>query len=472
MGPERNPAGPPGLGEIAAGGVADLGLSEITAHAGHDDPRTLAAVLESAPDGVVIFDSDGRIVDWNPAAEQLLGYRRSQAIGKDIVELVFPSHLRPAIRAVIESRASSWGTPDQRRIEVPARSASRADVPVELTLSWAPGSQFFAAHLVDASGRGERERELAADATRRASLLALGQRALAGVSLDELMTQALEAAAGQIGFERCEIWERRPDGSMWLRVGRGSSGSSRSLKPNPASRLGWALASGGLRAIAGGGRGGGSASIIDDDYGMAVAIPGPGEPFGVLDGTSSRIEEYSAADAAHLESLAQLLASAIERDRYERSLSEAEARVRGLIERLPSVTYQAGLGSEGRWHFISPQVEEILGLSVEECMRDPGWWERSVDPGDLPRVLDEEERCLQRGAPLDVEYRLRTRDGRTIWIRDRASSPRPGDDGEMVVEGLLIDVTTQKLAEEKLQHLADHDDLTGLLNRRAFEAAL
>ena len=42
----------------------------------------------------------------------------------------------------------------------------------------------------------------------------------------------------------------------------------------------------------------------------------------------------------------------------------------------------------------------------------------------------------------------------------------------MVVEGLITDISEQKAAEDRLRYLAEHDELTGLVNRRSFEAAV
>jgi diguanylate cyclase (GGDEF)-like protein/PAS domain S-box-containing protein len=464
----------PDIEERASRGVGTAEATPPRRADGPDDPRTLAAVLESAPGGIVIFDSTGEIADWNPAAEMLFGYKRSQAVGRNLIDLIFPERLRRPIRGVIENRARSWGSPDQRRIEVTGLHLDGREIPVEMTLSFSEGSKSFAAHFCDASERGERERQLAADASRRSSLLELGQLALRKSTLDELMVRTLEVAASQVGFDHCEIWERSSDGALKLRVAHGDTGAivGDVLRPNPASRIGWALASGASRVVTGGGAGPGAASVIDADFGAAIAIPGPEAPFGVLNGSSKTVTKYSSAITAHLESLAQLLASAIERDRYERELSEAEVRVRTLIERLPSITYRAGLGASGSWQFISPQVEEILGYTVEECLSDRYWWEKRVHTDDLKRVLAEEERCARDGKVLDIEYRMLARDGRTIWVRDRASVGQLDESGEVVVEGLFTDVTEQKAAEDKLRHLADHDDLTDLLNRRGFEAAL
>jgi diguanylate cyclase (GGDEF)-like protein/PAS domain S-box-containing protein len=155
-----------------------------------------------------------------------------------------------------------------------------------------------------------------------------------------------------------------------------------------------------------------------------------------------------------------------------RSLEAAERRHRTLLENLPSITYRAGLGYAGGWEYISPQVEEVLGYTPQEWMADPDVWERAMHPDDLDRVIAEENRCAAEGLALDVEYRLFHRDGGIVWVRDRASVGELIEGGRQMVEGLLSDITDRKSAEDKLRHLVDHDDLTGLFNRRGFEREL
>lgn len=155
-----------------------------------------------------------------------------------------------------------------------------------------------------------------------------------------------------------------------------------------------------------------------------------------------------------------------------RSLEAAERRHRTLLENLPSITYRAGLGYAGGWEYISPQVEDVLGYTPEEWMADPDLWERAMHPDDLDRVIAEENRCAADGVGLDVEYRLRHRNGEIVWVRDRASVGELVESGKQMVEGLLWDITDRKSAEEQLRHLVDHDDLTGLFNRRGFEREL
>ena len=143
-----------------------------------------------------------------------------------------------------------------------------------------------------------------------------------------------------------------------------------------------------------------------------------------------------------------------------------------LIERLPAVVYVAEPGPHGRWHYISPQIEEMLGFSAQQWVDDPGLWASRVHPDDLARVLDEEREDGGAAAgTVASEYRMVARDGRIIWVRDEAVL-RYGDDGTPHYDGLLMDVTDRKTLESRLQFFADHDPLTGLRNRRRFLAEL
>ncbi len=186
----------------------------------------------------------------------------------------------------------------------------------------------------------------------------------------------------------------------------------------------------------------------------------------------TRIEGDRVFFVSHLRDISVRRQRDLELAEASRSLEQAELRHRQLLENLPSITYRAGLGTSGGWEYISPQVEEVLGYTPEEWMADPGLWERAMHPDDLERVIAEEDQCAAEGTGLDVEYRLRHRNGEIVWVRDKASVGELVEGGRQMVEGLLWDITDRRRAEEQLRHLVDHDDLTGLFNRRGFEREL
>src|ERR1022692_4776899 len=107
-----------------------------------------------------------------------------------------------------------------------------------------------------------------------------------------------------------------------------------------------------------------------------------------------------------------------------------EAQYRQLVEQVPAITYMAERGAEGRWYYVSPQIKHILGFTPEEWMSDPQRWRKQVHPDDLGRALAEEQTLSQEGDRYRMDYRLRTRDGKDVWVRDEATYVRHLETGK------------------------------------------
>jgi diguanylate cyclase (GGDEF)-like protein/PAS domain S-box-containing protein len=153
----------------------------------------------------------------------------------------------------------------------------------------------------------------------------------------------------------------------------------------------------------------------------------------------------------------------------QRILREIEDRYRPLPEGLPSVAYIYEAGLQGECLYVSPSIERVLGFTREEWMSSHSMWDRSVHPDDFVRVMTAEAQCARSGEKLVLEYRLRTADGRWIWIRDEMTVVRgPGDQLDPLFYGVFLDVTDRKRMESELERLALYDPLTGLPNRALF----
>src|SRR5262249_40423998 len=86
-----------------------------------DSETRKTAILQSALDGVITMDQDGRIIDFNPAAEALLRRRRDEVIGGTVVETMVPERLRDAHqRGLKEFLESGTGKVVGSRLHVPA----------------------------------------------------------------------------------------------------------------------------------------------------------------------------------------------------------------------------------------------------------------------------------------------------------------------------------------------------------------
>ena len=87
----------------------------------------------------------------------------------------------------------------------------------------------------------------------------------------------------------------------------------------------------------------------------------------------------------------------------------------------------------------------------------PDFWMTLIHPDDRERVLAENERVDRTGDPWHMEYRVFTKDGGVMWVRDHAVQVR-GEHGEPDYwQGYYIDITDQKLAEEALRQALERE---------------
>jgi len=127
-----------------------------------------AAILRSALDCIITFDLDGRITEFNPAAERAFGYTAEEALGRELAELIIPESLRESHRRGLALyNATTMGTMAGRRIELIAMRADGSEFPVEMAISRIviDGKPMFTGYMRDITERQQAERttsELAA----------------------------------------------------------------------------------------------------------------------------------------------------------------------------------------------------------------------------------------------------------------------------------------------------------------------
>jgi PAS domain S-box-containing protein len=160
-------------------------------------------------------------------------------------------------------------------------------------------------------------------------------------------------------------------------------------------------------------------------------------------------------DEEHLQLIAHathVAAIAMEWGRDKAQLSAAESRYRTLVERLPAVTYVAELGACGPWHYVSPQIQSMLGFSPAEWLSDPASWINRVHAEDRESVLAVENRFQKNRDLFQAEYRLFARDGRILWFRDEAVMLPSVEGQPCLMQGVMYDITERKRLEDQLRH--------------------
>lgn len=124
------------LGRLADDFNRMLARIEEQTHTLSDSEARIRAVLNSALSAVLVIDAAGRIIDWNPRAEEMFGWTRAEAMGADVVGLIIPESYRKAHRAGMEQfLATRVGPVLNQLVEMNALRRDGTEFPVELSIS-------------------------------------------------------------------------------------------------------------------------------------------------------------------------------------------------------------------------------------------------------------------------------------------------------------------------------------------------
>jgi len=139
------------------------------------------------------------------------------------------------------------------------------------------------------------------------------------------------------------------------------------------------------------------------------------------------------------------------RKRVEKKLSASEKKYRLLVEQIPAITYTSAIDAASTTLYVSPQVQDLIGYTQEEYMKNPDIWRTRLHPNDRKRVLAEVNRCQARHKPFKSEYRMITRKGKVKWFRDEAVIVKNDKGQPLFLQGIMFDITKRKYMENKLK---------------------
>ncbi len=155
----------------------------------------------------------------------------------------------------------------------------------------------------------------------------------------------------------------------------------------------------------------------------------------------------------------------------EQGLRAAEEKYRALVENVPAVVYLVAPDDDRRTLYVSPQVERALGYPREEWLDQPDIWMELLHPDDREQTLAAHDAANETGQAWSREYRLIASDGRAVWFRDVATLVRDPEGRPRYWQGVQLDITELKRAEEELRRAHDDLELRVLLRTHELEEA-
>ncbi len=149
-------------------------------------------------------------------------------------------------------------------------------------------------------------------------------------------------------------------------------------------------------------------------------------------------------------------------DQYaaQQALREREEQLHRITAAVPGVVYQyvVGPGPEERFVFVSEGARELLGATAEEILADPAKAWTLMDPEDRAKMFTQFVSASATLEPWSFDFRLRGPGERIRWLRDLATAIAAGA-GQVVWNGVIVDITERKRLEEELLQSQKMDSL-------------
>ena len=161
-----------------------------------------SAILQTALDCIITIDREGKVVEFNPAAERTFGYNRDQVVGQELCEFIIPPSLRGRHReGMARYLATGEGPVLGKRLELPALRADGSEFPVELTITRisTDGPPLFTAYLRDITEQSHAEQY-------RNVRLAITHALTGAASVQDGAARVLQAVCDNLAWDLGFFW--------------------------------------------------------------------------------------------------------------------------------------------------------------------------------------------------------------------------------------------------------------------------
>jgi len=169
--------------------------------------------------------------------------------------------------------------------------------------------------------------------------------------------------------------------------------------------------------------------------------------------------EWTTDEIDLLKVVADVFATALEREHTERALIASEERYRLFAQNFLGVAFQATMD----WipTFFHGAVEAITGYSETDFLAGAPRWDEVIHPEDWPKIGDSARRmATQPNYSVQREYRIVHRNGEIRWVRERSQNICDNNGKPYLIQGTIYEVTEQRLAENALKDSEELNRIT------------
>jgi PAS domain S-box-containing protein len=142
------------------------------------------------------------------------------------------------------------------------------------------------------------------------------------------------------------------------------------------------------------------------------------------------------------------------RKKTEQALKESEEKFRSLAENIPGAIYLCRNDAAYTMIYLNHKIKDITGYNVEEFINGEISFVNLYHPQDAPTIFKTVDNALAEKKSFTLEYRLRHKEGGWRWIKEFGTGVYDDDNKLLLLEGVVTDITTQKIAEEELQTIS------------------
>ena len=184
-------------------------LLNTTSQSLRENQERTRAIIDAALDGIITMNHEGRIMDFNPAAERIFDHRSSEAVGQMLADLIIPPALREQHqRGLSRYLATGEGPVLGRRVELTALRASGTEFPVELSITRVGSTEppLFTGFVRDITERKLAEEKLRKSEARFSAVFRSGPMAMSiNAVVDGRLIDANDQYCEFFGYSRSEI---------------------------------------------------------------------------------------------------------------------------------------------------------------------------------------------------------------------------------------------------------------------------